>query len=127
MYNHIADMSLIAWARGYALPTLISKSPMLSSSLVPARAVLNCTPLRTYMDNFHNKNTNIKPHIGWMHQDRARQAYRTDKANKRREYIRTYSEVKRIRTYGYEKRMSTEGGRKMLMRRILRGKDDLAH
>jgi len=121
------DMSLMAFARVMAVPKLISTSSALSSSIVPARAILNYTPLRNFMDNFHNKNNNIKPHIGWMHQDRARQAYRTDKSSRRREYNRTYSEVKRVRTIGFEKRMSTEGGRKMLMRRILRGKDDLAH
>lgn len=37
------------------------------------------------------------------------------------------SERKRIKRHGYWKRMSTEAGRKILMRRILRGKHVLSH
>ncbi|XP_023299369.2 39S ribosomal protein L34, mitochondrial [Lucilia cuprina] len=36
-------------------------------------------------------------------------------------------EVKRIKVHGWEARMSTEGGRRVLMRRILKGRYDLAH
>jgi len=107
--------------------TLVSISPILSCPLLKAGPSFDCTPLRTFMDNFHNKNNNIKPHIGWMHEGRLRQAYRADNYNRRRQYDKTYSEVKRVRKLGWEHRMSTEGGRKMIMRRILRGKDDLAH
>ena len=123
-------MSLMCLVRRITLPSftpglsLVASSPI--NSVLKFAPAVNFTPLRTYMDNFNNKNTAIKAPTGWMHKDRAREGYRTDKTRSRREYYQHYSEVKRVRTYGYEKRMSTEGGRKMLMRRMLRGKDDLA-
>jgi len=80
-------------------------------------------PLRSYMKNFQNENNNIKPVLGWMHQNRVRQAYGSNAKN--RQSLKTYSEVKRW-SYGYESRMKTEGGRKIIMRRILRGKDHLS-
>eukprot|EP00092_Neocalanus_flemingeri_P031927 GFUD01034686.1.p1 GENE.GFUD01034686.1~~GFUD01034686.1.p1 ORF type:complete len:123 (+),score=26.42 GFUD01034686.1:55-423(+) len=120
-----------------ALLGLVRKAAMLPSSgvlpltsimsmtpLLKCTPLLYLTPLRTYMDNFNNERTHIKPVLGWMHENRVRQGYRSAKS--RREYIASYSEAKRIRSFGWEKRMSTEGGRKIIMRRILRGKDHLA-
>eukprot|EP00090_Calanus_glacialis_P028216 TRINITY_DN45391_c0_g1_i1.p1 TRINITY_DN45391_c0_g1~~TRINITY_DN45391_c0_g1_i1.p1 ORF type:complete len:141 (-),score=42.43 TRINITY_DN45391_c0_g1_i1:56-433(-) len=108
-----------------ALPQIFGLASSPLASMLKMAPILTSSPLRTYMKNFDNENNNIPPVHGWMHQNRARQGYRTGKG--RREYIATYSDAKRVRTYGWEKRMSTEGGRKMLMRRILRGKDHLAH
>ncbi|KAM7342022.1 mitochondrial ribosomal protein L34 [Cochliomyia hominivorax] len=36
-------------------------------------------------------------------------------------------EVKRIKVHGWDARMATEGGRRVLMRRILKGRYDLSH
>ena len=123
-------MALISMIRKVAMPQISQYvttplTPVLAVPLLKFTPVLNFSPLRTYMDNFNNERTHIKPVLGWMHQNRARQAYRTGKG--RREYIPSYSEVKRVRSYGWERRMSTEGGRKQIMRRILRGRDHLAH
>jgi ribosomal protein L34 len=108
-----------------ALPQVLGLASSPLTSVLKVTPILTSSPLRTYMKNFNNENNNIGPVFGWMHQNRARQGYRTGKG--RREYIATYSDAKRVRTYGWEKRMSSEGGRKMIMRRILRAKDHLAH
>ncbi|CAD7077585.1 unnamed protein product [Hermetia illucens] len=42
-------------------------------------------------------------------------------------YFPRPNEVKRIRVHGWEKRMSTPAGRRVLMRRILKGRHVLSH
>jgi len=104
-----------------ALITIVKKMSFLptafSTHLLNIQPVVAMTPLRTYIKNFDNDKTAILPTLGWMHQNRARQGYRTKKS--KREYFPTYSEAKRVRAFGYDKKMSTEGGRKMIMKRIL--------
>ena len=75
---------------------------------------------RSYMENFQNPKTGVRPIRGWMHQNKALYP-----EGSKRNYLMNYSEIKRLKKWGYESRMSTEGGRKMIMRRILRNKDVL--
>lgn len=42
-------------------------------------------------------------------------------------YFEKCSELKRIRTYGYKKRIADDKGKKIIMRRILRGRHNLTH
>ena len=102
-----------------------SMSSMSTSSLLPASfASVNVFPVRTYLSNFFNDKTAIKPRFGWMHQNRGLPP--GNRTKKLRLHHMTYSEIKRQRKASYEARMKTEGGRKIIMRRILMGKDHMS-
>ena len=99
-------------------------SSLASSSLLPASfASINVAPVRTYLANFFNDKTAIKPRFGWMHQNRGLPP--GNKVKKMRLYDMKYSEIKRQRKISYEARMKTEGGRKIIMKKILMGKDHM--
>jgi len=92
---------------------------------------LPCTPAtpsltmvcRTYMKNFTERNNGHRPRVAWhgknLHHMQNKLPYHV------RMYLPRLSEVKQRRKYGYEQRMETEGGRRILLRKILRGKDVL--
>jgi len=84
-------------------------------------------PSRSYINNFFNEKTKINLQKGWYGENRVRQGYRQNKTKRMQLHLMKYSEVHRVRSYGWEARMKTEGGRKMIMRKILRGEDHLAH
>ena len=102
--------------------TSLSSVSSLSNSLLLPRVEVSL--VRTYINNFFNEKTAIKPVRGWMHQNRPRGP--GNKHKKMRLTIRSYSEHKRQNCYSYEARMRTEGGRKIIMRRILMGRDHLS-
>jgi len=113
-----------------ALINMVKKMSFLPSALntplLNIQPVLSTAPLRTYIKNFDNEETAIKPPVGWMHQNRSKQGYRTYKSRRAHGPDEFYSEVKRVRVYGYDKLMSTEGGRKRIMKKILLGEDCLS-
>ena len=109
-----------------ALANLMSKVSLSSSmsSMSASFASVNVFPVRTYLSNFFNDKTAIKPRFGWMHQNRGLPP--GNRTKKLRLHHMTYSEIKRQRKASYEARMKTEGGRKIIMRRILMGKDHMS-
>ena len=114
-------MALANLMRKVSLTSSISSS----SSLLPTSfASVNISPVRTYLSNFFNDKTAIKPRFGWMHQNRGLPPGNRHK--KLRLHIMNYSEIKRQRKASYEARMKTEGGRKIIMRRMLMGKDHMS-
>ena len=115
-------MALVNLMRKVSLPpTLLSmESPLLTASV----AAINIVPVRSYMKNFFNDKTAIKPARGWMHQDR--EMGPGNRIKRLRLAIKSYSEIKRQRKFSYEARMKTEGGRRIIMRRILMGRDHLS-
>ena len=103
-----------------ALATMFRLSTF--QSYKPTSILLNQT--RTYIKNFFNPETKVKPVRGWMHQKK--EMHEGNRHKKLIINIRRYSEIKRQRSCSYEARMQTEGGRKFIMRRILRMKDHLS-
>jgi ribosomal protein L34 len=94
---------------------------------------------RSYMKNFEVRssqltlctessvqepNDGIRPKMAWQNQNRLHfQSGRKVYVN--RIYLPALSEVQQRRKTGYEARMCTEGGRRILLRKMLRGKDVL--
>jgi len=75
------------------------------------------------MKNFEEENTGYRPVSGWRNRNRRHFQGRDYYVN--RMTFDRHSEVKQRRKTGYEQRMTTEGGRRILLRKILRGKDVL--
>jgi len=86
-------------------------------------AVFAFPPSRSYMKNFEEENTGLRPVAGWRNRNRRHFQGRQYYVN--RMNFDRHSEVKQRRKTGYEHRMTTEGGRRILLRKILRGKDVL--
>jgi len=119
-------MALVNLMRKVSMtPCLSSLSPFASHLLAqPLTASNDLVPTRNYIKNFFNEKTSIKPHLGWMHQNRG--VGPGNRTKKLRLTIPSYSEIHRQRRYSYEARMKTEGGRRTIMRRILMGRDHLS-
>ena len=69
-------------------------------------------------------NDGIRPRMAWQNQNR-RHFQGSQMVYVNRIYLPRLSEVQQRRKSGYEARMCTEGGRRILLRKILRGKDVL--
>ena len=119
-------MALVNLMRKVSMtPCLSSLSPFASHLLAqPLTASNDLVPTRNYIKNFFNEKTSIKPHLGWMHQNRG--VGPGNRTKKLRLTIPSYSEIHRQRRYSYEARMKTDGGRRTIMRRILMGRDHLS-
>ena len=136
-------MSLLSMVNRLSLSTLQYSVPP-SFSRAPTTPTFQ--PSRSYINNFFNEKTKINLQKvrwylatllvlllvtmllqGWYGENRVRQGYRQNKTKRMQLHLMKYSEVHRVRSYGWEARMKTEGGRKMIMRKILRGEDHLAH
>jgi len=81
--------------------------------------------VRTYLKNFYEQGTSLKPPAGWMHRNRRHFQHRN--VDTRRNYFPVPSEVKRIRKFGWNARMATWSGRKIIMNRIIKNRDVLTH
>ena len=115
-------MSLVNLMRSMTMSSPITS--LANRLLVPRVEVTNTSSVRSYIGNFFNEKTAIKPKLGWMHQNRPKGP--GNKHKKMRLTIRNYSELKRQKSYSYEARMKTEGGRRIIMRRILMNRDHLS-
>ena len=115
-------MSLVNLMRNMTISSPFTS--FVSRLLIPKVEVTNTSSVRSYIGNFFNDKTAIKPKLGWMHQNRPKGP--GNKHKKMRLTIRNYSELKRQKCFSYEARMNTEGGRKLIMRRILMGRDHLS-
>lgn len=82
-------------------------------------------PVRTYIKNFYEEGTAVKPAAGWMHKQGGHFEHRWP--DKRRINFKLPNEARRIRLKSYETLMKTTGGREILMKRILYGKDVISH
>nr|ALS04546.1 mitochondrial putative 39S ribosomal protein L34 [Acartia pacifica] len=80
--------------------------------------------VRTYLKNFHNEKTAVRPPAGWMCKNFGVLGHR--KKDLREHVFKVPSEPKRYRKMSWDYRMKTEGGRRLLMRNILEGKRVLA-
>ena len=122
-FYSLQKMALVNLMRKVSVTS--SLSPFASQLLCQSMTASNdLVPSRNYIKNFFNEKTAIKPHRGWMHENRG--VGPGNRTKKLQIKIPHYSEIHRQRRYSYEARMKTEGGRKTIMRRILMGRDHLS-
>jgi len=93
--------------------------------LLPSSPLVRLQLTRTYLKNFYDPGTAIKPPAGWMHKNRRH----FEHSNKDGRIIKLPipKETKRIRKFGWDAMMMTEGRRRMVMDRILKKEDVLTH
>lgn len=124
----LPEMALMGLVRRLPAFPVFQQPALLSPGLQNLALAPPSTPFafpisRSYMKNFEEENTGHRPVSGWRNQNRRHFQGRLYYVN--RMTFDRHSEVKQRRKTGYEHRMASEGGRRVILRKILRGKDVL--